>query len=68
MFLRRLTINWSAPSALIRVTSALPPPRQTLHHSRPDQNDSRSDQVMDLVGNLSFAVKAMPALWMSPYA
>jgi len=33
-----------------------------------DQSDSRSDQVMDLVGNLSFAVKAMPALWMSPYA
>jgi hypothetical protein len=31
-------------------------------------SDFRSHQVMDPVGNLSFALRAMPAFWMSPYA
>jgi len=33
-----------------------------------DLSDFRSNQVMDVVGNLSFAVKAMPALRASPHA
>jgi hypothetical protein len=33
-----------------------------------DLSDFRSSQVMDVVGNLSFAVKAMPALRASPHA